>query len=103
MIGVTSSAGWQTLPVAQPIRASSGGAVEDEPDVATGTPGPAVREAQTALAREHPANWERYTEAKREFIETVLGLRLSPPGHYSKPLQGCLRRDDRTGVSATRC
>jgi GrpB-like predicted nucleotidyltransferase (UPF0157 family) len=31
-------------------------------------------ELKTALARQHPDDRERYTEAKREFIEAVLGL-----------------------------
>jgi GrpB-like predicted nucleotidyltransferase (UPF0157 family) len=32
-------------------------------------------ELKTSLARQHPHDRERYTEAKREFIEAVLGLR----------------------------
>lgn len=32
-------------------------------------------ELKTALAREHPDDRERYTEAKREFIEAALGSR----------------------------
>ncbi|MGA9312645.1 MAG: GrpB family protein [Pseudonocardiaceae bacterium] len=31
-------------------------------------------ELKTALARQHPDDRERYTDAKREFIEAVLGL-----------------------------
>jgi GrpB-like predicted nucleotidyltransferase (UPF0157 family) len=32
-------------------------------------------ELKTSLARQHPHDREQYTEAKREFIEAVLGLR----------------------------